>query len=119
MSLSPSSNECPRSERPAQIERMRRLAGAGDAQRMNLDARIAQEVKHVCRAPAMRAVISPRADDNAGLARRGEDGAVVAAADRLARRLHLVRVGGAPAEEIRDDQRAVAPALGIETRAGA
>jgi hypothetical protein len=67
----------------------------------------------------MRAVVAPGADHDRRFACGGEDRAVVAAPDRVARRLHVIRVGGAPAEQVGDDQRAVAPALGVAARARA
>src|SRR5437868_7146210 len=67
----------------------------------------------------MRAVIAPGADDELRLASGAQDGAVVAAPDRIAHPSHFLRIGRAPAEEVGDDQRAVAPALGIEPRARA
>src|SRR5437773_5554113 len=48
-----------------------------------------------------------------------DDGGVIAAAYRIARRLHVVGIGRTPAEEVGDDERAEAPLLGIDARPGA
>src|SRR5688572_1512253 len=64
-------------------------------------------------------MVPPRAHHDRRLARRAQDRRVVAPPDRLAGGLHLARVGGAPAEEVGDDERAEAPALGIVARPSA
>src|ERR1700694_539457 len=61
----------------------------------------------------MRAMIAPRAYHHVRLARRPQDRRVVSASDRIARSLHLLRVGGSPGEDVRDQQAAETPALRI------
>jgi hypothetical protein len=95
---------------------MRRLAAAVQPQRVQRDFLSLQQLHHLFRALTIRAVIAPRADDELRTHCSTDDGQVIAGSDRIARSLHVVGVGRAPAEQVGDDQRAEAPALGVETR---
>src|SRR5687767_12288771 len=64
-------------------------------------------------------MVPPRAYHQSRVFRRRQDGAVVSRADRITRALHVGGIGGAPAEKVRHHERAEAPALGVEARAGA
>jgi hypothetical protein len=79
---------------------VRRLAAAVQAEDMQLQSCTAKVAEHIQRAIHVSSLIAPGANHDRRLARGAQDRSIVAAPDRIARRLHLLRVGRAPSEDI-------------------
>src|SRR5436189_38018 len=90
----------PRFERRREIQRVRRLATPVQAEEVQSQSCTAKVAEHIQRAIHMSSMIAPGANYDCRLARGAQDRSIVAASDRIARRLHLLRIGRAPSEDI-------------------